>query len=271
MSWVGIGLAALQGRNSLACGLLWIAGMTVCAAAVRLAGVSALTVTLAACAAAAQGPAPQSAAQPPSSTAQDLELESDEPAPVTIGGETVLLVPSGAGPYTPKARATRIEERINEIVGDRSVTDPAINVVESEGSFELHAGSRLVMVVTPADAKAVGVSRANLAQSFARDIESAIRRERANRAPGALLQAAGWGLIATIALCAAIWLIWRFTGWLRYRAEYWRVAQARGLKVQNAEIVSAERIADGFDRAFRITRWLLYLGAVDLYLTYVLG
>ena len=244
--------------------------MTVCAVTVRLAGISALTFTLAACAAAAQAPAPQNAqAAPP--TAPELQLESDEPAPVTIGGETVLLVPTGAGPYTPKARAGRIEARIDEIVGDRSVPDPTITVVEAEGSFELHAGSRLVMVVTPADARAIGASRASVAQSFARDIESAIRRERANRAPGALVRAGGWGLLATVALCAVLWLIWRLTAWLRYRAEHWRIAQVRGLKVQNAELVSAERIAHGFDSAARITRWLLYLIAIDVYLTYVLG
>jgi small-conductance mechanosensitive channel len=98
----------------------------------------------------------------------------------------------------------------------------------------------------------------------------AIRRERLNRAPTALLESGGWGLIATIALGAAFWLIMRFTRWLRYRAERWRIDQG-ALRVQDAEIVSTDRIAHGFDRAAQVTRYVLLLLAADLYLTYVLG
>jgi len=68
-----------------------------------------------------------------------------------------------------------------------------------------------------------------------------------------------------------VWLIVRSTRWLRHRAEHWRAARLSAVRVQDAEIVSSDRIGDAIDRAFRVIRLFLILLAFDLYLTYVLG
>jgi small-conductance mechanosensitive channel len=58
---------------------------------------------------------------------------------------------------------------------------------------------------------------------------------------------------------------------LRARADRWRAAKLGAVRLQDAEIVSSDRIGDAIDSAFRLVRLLLILIAFDLYLTYVLG
>jgi small-conductance mechanosensitive channel len=209
-------------------------------------------------------------AAPPAAAAQ-LEAEAEVPAPVLVGGEPIVWVPTGAGSYTPELRAARIADRVYEVVTDPALTDPSVVVVESEGSSELRAGSRLLMVVTPQDARRLGAARTTVAQQYARDLEAAIRAERLRRTPGTLLRSTVYGLAATVALALIAWLIQRLTRWVRRYAERWRAERLGSLRLQEAEIVSADRIGRGLDRSLRLIRLVLLLVAFDLYLTYVLG
>jgi small-conductance mechanosensitive channel len=230
-----------------------------------LAGVL-LALVLTAPAVAAQPEVPPAALPGP-----ELVAEIEDPSPVMIGGEAILWVPTGRGQYTTAVRAAAIAQRVHEVIVDRSVSNPTVTFAEVEGSYELRAGTRLLMVVTPQDARRIGAARATVAEDFARRLETAIRNERLRRAPGALLRSGLYGAAATLVFGVVVWLIQRMTRWLRGRVARWHAARVGALKVQNAEIVSADRIAGGIDSAFRVMRLLLVLLAFDLYLTYVLG
>jgi small-conductance mechanosensitive channel len=213
----------------------------------------------------------QTAPQPARpSVAEVLESEAGQPAPVVIGGEIVLLVPVGAGPYTPQVRADRIASRINEVIAERTLLNPTVTVVENNDSFELRVGPRLLMVVTPADAQRIGVAGATMAEAFARQIESTIRNERLQRAPGTVLRSGGWGLGATIVFALIVWIILRLTRWSRRLASE-RAARLIAVRVRDVEVVPADQVGRGLDRAVRLVRLFLLLLAFDLYLTYVLG
>ena len=224
-----------------------------------------LVAIIAASPASAQVPA---APAPPD---QELAAEAEEAAAVMISGEAVIWIPTGAGQYTPAIRAARIAERIEEAIADRSVINPTVTVTEAEGSSEVRMGSRLLMVVTAQDARRLGVARVSLAEHVAGQFEKAIRNERLRRAPGALLRSGFYGLGATLVFAILVWLIVRSTRWFRHRAERWRAGRLGAVRLQDAEIVSADRIGAGIDHAFRLLRLLLVLVAFDLYLTYVLG
>ncbi len=190
--------------------------------------------------------------------------------PVLVGGDPVIWITVGAGPYTPQFRADRISERLHTIVRDRTISDPTVQVVENEGSSELRVGPRLVMVVTPQDARNLGAARASVAAQYAREFETAIRAERLRYAPSTLIRSGIYGAFATLVLAAAVWLLSRITrairGWLDRR---W-LRRTGSLRVQQAEIVSVDKIGQTIDLAFRAVRFVLVLLLLDLYLTYVL-
>ena len=216
--------------------------------------------TLAGQAAQTQSPAAQTA--PP-----DIEAEGERAAPVLLSGEPILWVTTGVGPYTPQYRADRISQRVRDAVHDRSILDPTVAVTEVEGSSELRVGPRLLMVVTQRDAASVGASREGVAQYLARELETAIRAERLRYAPATLVRSGIYGLLATLLLVAAIYVIVRFSRTIRRSIE----RRYGSLRVQHAEIVSGQRLGRAIDIAIRAIRLVLILLAIDLHLTFVLG
>ena len=203
--------------------------------------------------------------------APDPEAGGEPPAAVLVGGEPIIWVTTAPPPYTPQFRADRISQRLREIVRDRTIRDPTVTVTETEGSTELRVGPRLVMVVMQQDARRIGAARAVIAQQYAREIEAAIRAERLRRAPATLIRSGIFGLIATLALAVAIWLIQRLTRAIRALFGRWRVQPTGPLRVLKIELIPADRLGRAIDVTVRAIRFLLILLMFDLYLTYVLG
>jgi small-conductance mechanosensitive channel len=240
----------------------------------RLAlAVTAWLGTLVVTAALAQaGFAPQG--EPPSPhtpIAEDLEAGGAEPAPVMLGGDVVVWITEGSGPYTPQVRATRIMGRLQAVVHDRSIQDPTVTVTEVLGSSELRVGQHLLMVITERDVSRLGVARQTAAAQAARRFEEAIRAERLRYAPEALARSGIYGLIATVLLLAALWLLSRLTRTLHRFVERWRARRLDSLRLQGVEIVSTGRISAFIARGVALARLVFYLLAFDAYLTYVLA
>jgi small-conductance mechanosensitive channel len=210
------------------------------------------------------------ARQLPPGASPDPEAERDPVAPVLVGGEAILWITTGAGPYTPQFRADRIGQRLHDAIRDRSLHDPTVTVTENESSSELRAGSRLLMVVTQQDARHLGAPRAAVAQQYARELELAIRSERLRYAPATLIRSGVYSLLATLVLLGAVRLIRRIARAIQKAANRWRAARP-ALRLQQAEIVSADRVGRAIERAIGITCLVLVVLAFDLYLTYVLG
>lgn len=203
--------------------------------------------------------------------ASDPEAEPSPPAAVLVGGEPVIWITTGAGPYSAQYRADRIAQRLQEVVRDRSIPDPTVRVIDNADSSELRAGPRLLMVVTAQDAASLGAPRAAIAQQYARDLEQAIRDERWRYAPSTLIRSGIYGLLATLAFAVMVWLIHRLTRWARGRVEHLASHGPASLRALPADLISPDRIAGTIDRIVRVVRLVLLLLAVDLYLTFVLG
>ncbi len=203
-----------------------------------------------------------------SAPAQDSEAENVA-APVLLGGDPIVWIMAGAGPYTQQVRAERISQRLESIARDRSISNPSVTVTENEGSSEIRAGTRLLMVVTQQDARALGTARASLAAEYARQLEAAIRSERLRYAPATLMRSGVYGVVATLALALGIWIVFNVTRRIRNWVDRrWR---QHGALLQQAEIVSADRIGHTIDLIVRAIRAIVILLLVDLHLTYTLG
>jgi len=205
----------------------------------------------------------------PASAATSVDPEAEATSsPVLLGGDPIIWITVGAGPYSPHFRAQRISQRLESVARDRGISDPTVTVTENEGSSELRAGSRLLMVVTQQDARSIGTARPSLAAQYARELENAIRSDRLRYAPAALARSGIYGVVATLTLALGIWIVSRVTR--RLRTWIQRQWQQRGpLRVQQAEI--ADRIGHTVDVIIRAVRVLVILLFVDLYLTYTLG
>ncbi len=232
--------------------------------------VALLAVLLRPAPAAGQPTAATATPAQPTTAVQDPEAEIDRPAPVLLGGDPVIWVTAGAGPYTPQFRAERISLRVHEAVLDRLLRDPTVTVTETGSSSELRAGSRLLMVVTERDARSLGIAREVIAQQYARELEAAIRAERRLYAPATLIRSAIYGLLATLVLVGVMWLIHRLTRAIHGGIGRWLERRREVLHLQ-AEIISADSLSRVTGRTVRAVRFVLFLLVFQLYVTFVLG
>jgi small-conductance mechanosensitive channel len=221
----------------------------------------------------AQAEDPPAAAQGPAGaqSGHDADVEPGRAAPVLLGGEPVIWVSVGVGQYTPEARAARIAGRLEEIVHDRSIVNPAVTVTEVGNSSELRVQNQLLVVVTELDARVAGVSRVLLAGAVAKTLETAIRAERQRYAPATLTRGAWQAGLALLALLAALWLIARVLRWARarleQRCEHW-------LHVKGARRLGEHRVRALVRSAGRLVtavHVVLVLVALDAFLTYAFG
>ena len=200
----------------------------------------------------------------------DIEA-AETAAPVLVGGEPVFWVATGVGPYTAQYRADRITGRVREVIHDRTISDMSVTVTDDDGASVLRVGAKALMVVTPQDAKTVGVPRPLLAQQLARDLEGAIRAERLRHSPAALARSGVYSALATAALLGALWAIRRLTRTLRASLGAWRASGPLAVRLQQVEIVSAGQVHLAVDRLVTVLQAILILLVLHVYLTYVLG
>ena len=209
---------------------------------------------------------------PPATPAErDPEAETDRPAAVLVEGEPILWINAGAGPYSTTFRAERITQRLENVIGDRSIRDPSVTIVEADGSSELRVGPHLIMVITPRDAASIGAARASLAQQYARVLENTIREERQRYAPATLIRSGFYGLAATLLFSLIVWGVFRVTGMFRRRLATRLAERAQVLGVIHPEALSPGILARISTALLVVLRLGLLLIFLDVYLTFVLG
>jgi len=190
---------------------------------------------------------------------------------VLVGGDPIIWITTGVGPYTAQFRADRIAQRVHDAVRDRTISNPTVTVTETEGSSELRVGSRLLMVVTQRDAASLGGSRAFIAGQFAQALETAIRTERLRYAPATLIRSGIYGLIATLVLGVTVWLILRLARSTRDAIDRRRARRSFEVRVLEEGIVSADRLNRAIERTISFLRFVFILLSSGVYLTLVLG
>ena len=211
--------------------------------------------------------APPAAAQ----RTADPEVTEERPVPVLVSGEPILWISTGIGPYSAQLRADRIQARLRDIIGDRTIRDATVTVREVDGASELRVGPKLVLVVAPQDAAKLNVPRVTLAEQYARVVEEAIRVDRLRHAPATLLRSAGYGLVATLIFAALVWLILRFTRALHRRLAARISRRSEAFRALQVELLGDARVGGTLRAVISVLRALLLLAVFNLYLTYVLG
>jgi small-conductance mechanosensitive channel len=191
-------------------------------------------------------------------------------APVTIDGTELFRV-RGVSGLPAAERASSIAGRIEAFARDEALAPNAVKTVESADRTELAAGRHILMAVVDADAQLEGVTRSVLAGVYRTRIEQAVTSYRSERTRAALLRSSGYALGAAVAL-AAVLVALRFA-FRRLHALLDRRFKARvhDLHIQSFRFLQAEQMWSGLQALLRLAYWLLVLGAVFVFLEFVLG
>lgn len=194
-----------------------------------------------------------------------------EGAPVVFGEEQLFEIYDKLGPFTPQDRAQAVRDRITRLAGDPFTKVYPVIAVDRETSSELVYGDMVVMTITDRDAQPTGMSRQDLAQSYANLIQRTITRSKEQLTIRTLAIDAGLALVDTAVLVLLLVLFHKTFPKVYAQIESWRGTVLHPIKIQHVELLSADQIAavlTGLAKTIRIASVLVLF---YVYLTTVLG
>ena len=193
------------------------------------------------------------------------------PAPVTLDGVTLFSIRTGLGPFSAEDRAASAGSRLTTLAEDLTIPISAIVAAPSDSSTDLVARDRVLLTVTDADAAAAGLSRNVLATQYLSSIRAAIARARDAYSYRSLAVGAVYTVLATALLLLLLWTTRRFFPVLSAHVEARRGTAIRSIRLQQAELVSADRIAAILLRGLAAVRTLLVLVILYIYVPLVMS
>ena len=190
---------------------------------------------------------------------QTAEAQVTASYPVTVDGYPIFEVHETVGANPAEERAARISKALQRLVDDRKLDLNLLHAEDEPFGTKIMFGDELVFVVTPSDARRSGLPTNALAFQLISRIKAVVQQSRQEHTPRYLWRAAGYA-VATLALF--LFLFW-FILWVARRALHLIETSARtkikGLKIQESEIIAAERLARGLASMVRWARAILLL------------
>jgi small-conductance mechanosensitive channel len=207
-------------------------------------------------------------AQPAHSTAQpdSTRAASGQGAPVVIDSDTLFYISAPILSFSPEDRARAISERLKRATDDYSLNPDSIQVQPTDVGTEISIGDVILLTVTDADAVAARMDQSRLSQVLTSRIRAGIVAARGQRNLKSILMAAFYSLATVLVLILILWGIKRLFALLYGKLRSWRGTRIRTLRIQNLEILSADRATQVLIRVARFVRFaltvvLLYVAA----------
>ena len=207
----------------------------------------------------AAGPPPSAGAKP----------EGLRPAPVEFHGQTLFLVRTRVGSFTPEARAEAIVERLERASSEAFAKLPALQVAEQDHATDILCGDTTLMTLTEEDARAEGVPRDILAQRRLAILEPALRAQTWRAKLKGLALSLLWAGLATLGgyvVFRGVHFGFRKAGG---RLEALLEEKNPGLRIQNLVLISPLRMRQGLLKALGLVQGGVLVLVAYLYLSII--
>lgn len=209
------------------------------------------------------------AAQQPSTQPAATPGDAAPSTAVLLSGKTLFVLHARIGSFRPEDRARALGKRLEKLARDSRTAVDAITVTETAGAADIVARDQLLVTVTDADGVAAGKPRAELAAEWSRAMRSAVEAYRQEHSITNTLLALLYTVFATAMLLLVLSMLQRGVRRLVAMAESWRATRIRPLRIQQLELVSADRLTTALLLAVRAVRLALGLVALLLYASLV--
>ena len=213
---------------------------------------------------------PVAQAAPPQKTDVKKEVVELVPAPVVFSDKTLFYVQAKVLSFAPQERAKIIEERISKLANDPLLQIESIKAIDDGTVSQIAAGDLIIMSVTKEDAKAGGLSQAELAREYARIIIASIVEHREVYSMQAMISGGVFAALLTALYILAIFLIKKLFIKVLSSIESRKGLRIPTVKLQKLELISSEQIGKALIIIAKLLRVFISLLAFYLYAIFVL-
>ena len=208
----------------------------------------------------------------PRKSAPVIEPPQVQPVPVVVDGKTLFELHALASSVTLQDRAAAIAKHIVSISErPRSEIQNDIHVTDEDGLSFILFGDMIVMTITDHEAKLVGVPREALADQYATIIREAALARNAEYSKAALRSGLWRAGGATLLVIAVLWGIRVASRKLYGNLDRIEKTDTHVIRLQKAQLISAERMRSITVAAIRIAKAAVILLCLYLYVGFLLA
>lgn len=219
--------------------------------------------------------APMALAAPQKSTVTAVSVQNSAPAQpeakVMLGGRPLFPIKIRVLSFSPEERALRVSARLATLVKNPVFKSDSIKVADGEMTSDIVAGDTIIMSVTDDEAAVEGKRRLVLAEEFAGKMRVAIETHKNEYSVHALATGALYSLLATLVLIVTLMVVNRLYQKLLAKIDSWRGTYIRSFRIQSVELFHEERLSLLITTVVRISRTVLVLGLLYIYVPLVLS
>ncbi|MCB9363817.1 MAG: mechanosensitive ion channel [Flavobacteriales bacterium] len=184
--------------------------------------------------------------------------------PVIFYDDTLFLIYSKLGPFTPSDRAKSIADKLSKLVDDNIYDEGKLIVFSGEESDDIMFDEMIVLSITDRDAFWLDESRENVAREYIKHIKTGIKEYKERT-----------GLMQTLKRILMLILVLAiFFFGIKYmnkgftQLNVWLINKIkpfiRGVKFKNYEFLSIERETDLVKWGLKIIKWLIIIIVIYL-------
>jgi small-conductance mechanosensitive channel len=210
-------------------------------------------------------------AQPSVKPAEIKPATEKTGVPVVLKDETLFLIYDKVGPFTPEDRAKAITERLAKLIKDPLAQLDSVTTSQGETTTDILAGDMVIMSVTAGDAKALSRTRQDLAEEYAQIIRDSVEEIIKYTSVKSILIGIVLSLAITGVLIFIISLSQRFFPKIYTRLRAWRGIHIHAIKIQDFELLTADRITNIIIGLLKIIHLFIVLLMIYFYIPFVLS
>lgn len=206
-----------------------------------------------------------------STIGQTPPAQTSEGAAVVVKGKRLFYFYANVGEYTPRQRAIMASEALQRLAENPEFDVDSIRVQETSSGTDIVSGSTVIATVTPDDAKIAQSSTTQMANNFASRVRLAVSARKEETTASRMALGVGLTIASTIVLLLSLILISKLATDLCIVIRRQRGHGIKGLRIQKAELIGANALADLLLTFVKFSQILLWFALIATYIVQVLG
>ncbi|MEM0518411.1 MULTISPECIES: mechanosensitive ion channel family protein [Aequorivita] len=185
--------------------------------------------------------------------------------------DTLFVLYSKLGSFSPKERADIISERIKKLVNNYDFKANSLKVEDAETVKDIVWDSNIIMSISETDALWNDTSKTELAEVYREKITAAVLEYRDQTSFATLAKQIGLALLVLLVIILLIYYISKAFNWTAHKIQLQENQKIQGIKIKNYVLFDAKRQVNALLLANKLIKWFVILIAVYIALPILFG
>lgn len=185
--------------------------------------------------------------------------------------DTLFNIYSKLVSFSASDRALAITERINELKEEVGFSENTLTIVESETTFDIVYGERILMSISENDALWNNTSKKELAEQYRKIITDAILKYKKETSFITLAKEIGLAILVLLILGVLIFYTGKLFNWFSAKIVLQKGKRIKDLKIKNYTLFEADKLTNITLRLNSLLKWVVIILLVYFALPIIFG